>query len=461
MARKRNEKNEQPTKCMTFKSRFRRAFIDDTIVGGNPIVQQTMPGWFSYVSLRYIFPFYFILAAFFIVLGGFMLWKNVHHSKMTIRVSYSAINKYQYVPENPEQAGKRIRSFTVNGVEHKQGVTTYVHFTVKRRLAAPVYLYYALDNVYQNFRTFNDGRSTSQLTGAAEAKWRPKLDSCLPFARPGYLDNSGDEMLTVKDSGSGDETQVAANEFVYNPCGSMPWSMFNDTFVLYKMEEGLQLICNTSDFDATGNPLGGTKENRCVKKGISFEADTSVRFGPLQTGSRVWSINYPLETTSEYLRRGWYMHEPGHSLPNPEDLDLQVWMRTALLSHFRKLLRIIEVDLEPGEYVMQIDEFYDVVAFNGKKGFVLMSGGPMGNGTRPIAILFFVMGMVSFIIGVAFGMEACCRRAELFPNMSDPKRRWYVFDPTAPEFELYNALRIKRFVPVVELQALREQQTAK
>lgn len=385
-----------------------------------------------------------------------MLFKSVHDARSTIHVTYSTINNYQYLTNDRSHLEERLRTYEVDGVKHHQGVATWVHFKVKHRIKAPVYLYYELNNVYQNFRTFNDGRSTNQLRGTAPSTWKNKLDACLPYATPGFLDQKGDTLIEV-----GSE-KVPASNFVYNPCGSMPWAMFNDTFTLYKIEdEGNVLVCNTSDFDAVGNPLGGsTDENHCLKKGISFLADTTVRFKKLVTGDRIWSRRYPKPTANTYLQQGWYFNEPGHSIPDPEDYDLQVWMRTALLSRFRKLLRIIDVDMAPGDYAMRIEEYYDVVSFNGKKKIVLMDVGPMGNGTRPIAILFFVMGMVSFVIGIAFGVEACFRRTELFPNMPEPRRSWYVYDPTSPEFELYNALKIRRYVPTVELQALREKQSA-
>eukprot|EP00796_Vickermania_ingenoplastis_P012029 gene12029-8282_t len=448
------EKKKKPTPW----KRLRKALIDDTIVGGNPIIQQTMPGWYAYVSLKWIFPVYFILMVLFTSLGGFMLAKSVQGGKSTVHVTYSTVNNYQYIPDDPAvNVNQGILSFTVDGVEHKQGTVTWVNFNVKEKLVAPVYLYYGLEKFYQNFRTFNDGRSASQLRGVPQESW--KTDPCVPFKEPGYLDDSGDTEMLVAGA------TVKAKDFVYNPCGSVPWSMFNDTFTLLRVSSNggdPELVCNTSDFDPVGNPLGGSNgTNHCRKKGISWRADTEVRFAKLHKGPGIWSIDFPEKTSNPYLAHGWYLNEPGHRLPDPEDYDLQVWMRTAMLSRFHKLLRIIEEDLEPGDYLMRIEEFYDVTSFRGKKSFILLNVGPLGNGTRALAILLLVMGMVAFVIGVAFGIEACVKKSELFPHMPEPKRSWYVFDPTAPEFELYNALRIRRYVPVIELQALREKQAAK
>lgn len=449
--------------------RFKHYFIDDTILGGNPIVQQTMPGWYAYVSLKWIFPLYFLLTIIFLALGTLMIAKSLHE-RHTIRAVYSDIHKYQYIPDDPAvNINEGIRSFEVNGETYTQGTITQVYFTLKKRLTSPVYLYYGLEKVYQNFRTFNDGRSIEQLRGLPQSKWK-NLEKCEPFRRPGFLDDNVDLVINYTSSG-GTSSSTTANSFTYNPCGSYAWSMFNDTFTLYKThasqeatsgDTGLTLICNSSDFDAVGNSLGGSKQkNRCRKKGITFRADSQVRYSPLVLGDNIWSLRYPSTTTNEYLKNGWYLNEPGHSLQDPEDYDLQVWLRTALLSNFKKLYRIIDEDLEPGDYMMEIEEFYDVVSFKGKKLFYVQNTGPLGNGTRAIAILFFAMGLISFIVGVAFGVEACCKKTELFPNMMEPKRHWYVYDPTAPEFERYNALRITKYVPVVELQALREKQTAK
>lgn len=48
-----------------------------------------------------------------------------------------------------------------------------------------------------------------------------------------------------------------------------------------------------------------------------------------------------------------------------------VWMRNAGLPNFRKLYGVIEDDIAPGNYTLEIDNQYNVAPFEGKKKFVL------------------------------------------------------------------------------------------
>lgn len=452
---------------------FKKKFINNTIIGGNPLFQQTMPGWFGYISFLWVSPVYILFFLIFTGIGVLLLVSSLQHGD-EIKIRYDNVNRYRYPSgASSEESREYLRSYTIDGNNHSQGVRTTVNFTLGKKMTAPVYIYYALDKYYQNFRTFAAGRSTQQLRGLLQSKWGT-LWECEPYTHPGFSDRGENAIIQINASFS-----LNATDFTYNPCGSFPWAMFNDTFALYGisamekaidthhsdshgssiLRSSMKLICNTSDFDPVGNILGFSN-NYCRKKGISFRADTDIRYKKLVKGERIWSLHYPGNPINTYLLNGWYLGEPGHSLPNPLDLDFQVWMRIALLPKFRKLFRIINIDLEPGQYVMEIDEFYDVTSFGGKKYFVLSSARPIANGTRGIAIVFLVLGASSFVLGVAFAVEAFVGKP-LSSKLSEPKRSWYVYDPSSPEFELYDALRVKRYVPLIELQALREEQSAK
>lgn len=445
-----------------------------------------------------------------------------------IQYEYSSINNYQYIPDNPEvNINQGIKTFpTSDGATNPQGILTVVPFTLNRRLHAPVYLYYGLKKVYQNYRTFNNGRSPSQLYGHPQKKWGSSLKKCEPFKSPGSLGGSGNLSIEIFPESSSSSTAMSRNEteknprnrnttednalmrastsktvaimardFTYNPCGAFPWAKFNDTFTLIKLnsessdlDAGGTLICKTEAFDAVGNPIPldpssafalhsplrnvsqplnkstNTLINNCRKKGISFRADAEVLYGKLQTGERIWSLRYPFTTSNDYLRNGWYLNEPGHSLPDPEDFDLQVWMHTALLPKFTKLFRIIEVDLEPGTYEMRIEEFYDVTSFKGAKFFELQEARSASRGTKSFAVVFVILGITSFVIGLAFVFEqVSCRLGLGMKNLDalrEPKRSWYAFDPSSPYFEAYNTLRMCRYVPMDELEDLRKKQSA-
>lgn len=504
--------------------RFRKTYINDTIIGGNPLVQSTLPGFYCNVPVKFVIALYFAFTALFISLGVSMLIANVSPA---VHQDYSSINNYQYVPDDPKiNINQGIKSFTTSdGVVHRQGTLTEVSFELHRKLRAPIYLYYGLTKVYQNFRSFNKGRSSKQLYGMPRKKWEGNVGDCVPFKNPGFLDANTDLPIEIElDSSSSpsdvvqeikktggrsiqseknDDTSLAASksvvrkagDFIYNPCGPFPWAVFNDTFLLlqsindFPVESATgRLICSSSAFDAAGNPLpvelslnivnssGGTNglndsardskvvENHCTKKGISRKGDSEVLFGKLKTDELTWSLRYPFQTSNDYLQNGWYLNEPGHALPDPEDLDLQVWMHTALLPSFKKLFRIIDVDLEPGYYQMNIEEFYDVTSFKGKKFFEIREAHSTWQGSKSLAVVFVVLGIIAFVFGLAFTFQLLfiSRHKKIMgvENLSEPKRGWYVFDPSSSYFETYNALRTRRYVPVRELENLRKVQSA-
>lgn len=82
-----------------------------------------------------------------------------------------------------------------------------IHVDLEKPLRAPVYMYYELDDYYQNYRMYAKSKNYDQLTG----KWvgYSGLGECDPIRS---------------------ENESRADEDVYYPCGLIAWSLFNDTF---------------------------------------------------------------------------------------------------------------------------------------------------------------------------------------------------------------------------------------
>ncbi|MBA0808843.1 hypothetical protein Gohar_024550, partial [Gossypium harknessii] len=77
----------------------------------------------------------------------------------------------------------------------------YKNDKVKKRMKKPIYVYYQLDNFYQNHRRYVKSRSDSQLK--ENSSW-DDVSSCKPE------DMSNDQPIV--------------------PCGLIAWSLFNDTY---------------------------------------------------------------------------------------------------------------------------------------------------------------------------------------------------------------------------------------
>ncbi|CCW66700.1 unnamed protein product [Phytomonas sp. Hart1] len=462
-------------KNVSIRKRFLPTFMYEygrSVYGGNPLLQQTLPAPFVPTHPVLYIVLFLCSAILFLSMGTIILVKS--SKSHVVEEYYSQIHRYQYTPSDPMvNINEGLRSFVVDGVTYKQGTMTQLRFNVKKEMKAPVYMYYKIDNLFQNHRYFKTGRSRSQLSGSINPG---EMSNCHPYLKPGGVNKSGEDVIV-----SYDGQERRAYSFQYNPCGIAAWSMFNDTLSLFKVMHStstapnnvpiskssstsnlnVQLLCNGTDFDAKGNPLGkSVTQNGCSKKGISWRSDTEVKFKNLTVGERWWSLYFPYTTNNTYLNKGWYLNEPGHSLPDPLDLDFQVWMRDAVLPNFRKLYRIINVDLTPGTYLLQVEEFFDVETFGGQKGFVLRPHGLGGVEEFGVGIAFLIVGSLSFVLSISYLVDCILRKEkkDAVSMLKEPRRSWYHYDPSAPEFEKYYQLLIERSVPIEELIALRKMQ---
>ncbi|CAJ1955276.1 unnamed protein product [Sphenostylis stenocarpa] len=179
-------------------------------------------------------------------------------------------------------------SFAENAVAYIQNETTnktcITKWTVEHRMEAPIYIYYQLDNYYQNHRRYVKSRNDQQLWSKADDG---ETTNCYP------------------------EDKIGENQTIV-PCGLIAWSLFNDTYKFVSSNKNLTV-------------------NR---KDIAWGSDRRSRFG---------SEVYPKNFQHRDLIGGGNLTA---SLPLKEQEDLIVWMRTAALPTFRKLYGKIEVDLE-------------------------------------------------------------------------------------------------------------------
>jgi len=99
-----------------------------------------------------------------------------------------------------------------------------VWVNVTQPIAAPVYVYYKIDNMYQNHRRYVKSRSYSQLAGKYLSAADLKSD-CDPVNEVGHLWEAQQKNL----KGNKLDAKLPAI-----PCGLMAKSFFNDTLTFYK-----------------------------------------------------------------------------------------------------------------------------------------------------------------------------------------------------------------------------------
>jgi len=302
--------------------------------------QQRLRAWQPILRPPYVIATFLILTAIFIPLGVVLLLASKSVIEYVVPYTNSCTME---------------RNETVGGAMLCEAT---IPFTILKTMKPPVYIYYKLDNFYQNHRMYADSRADDQLSGNGNSKKSSVSDSCSPI-------------VTYGSGGA-----------VYNPCGLIAWSMFNDTFTLSTVNTTTNtpiVVCDT------------VTETGCSKNGIAWSSDRSVKFRPPKTAN-VTNRMHPLT----------YYNESSHVIPEVTDEDFIVWMRTAALPNFRKLHRIIKTAIQPGNYELQVTQNFPVKQFGGKKSFVITTSSWIGGKNYFLAIAYLVVGGVCFALAVVF-----------------------------------------------------------
>lgn len=98
-------------------------------------------------------------------------------------------------------------------------------------IPAPIYVYYQLDNFYQNHRRYVKSRSNEQLMGTDLDV--NQLSDCEPITQNRNLGNWVQYAY--------DNTTLLVQDAAAFPCGLVAKSYFNDTFELWRTDAGVQV----------------------------------------------------------------------------------------------------------------------------------------------------------------------------------------------------------------------------
>ncbi|KAG5012307.1 hypothetical protein AAZX31_09G085000 [Glycine max] len=211
---------------------------------------------------------------------------------------------------------------------------------VLKPMKAPIYIYYQLDNYYQNHRRYVKSRSDLQLLHGL-----------------GYNDTSSCKPLE------------SSHNLPIVPCGLMAWSLFNDTYTFSR----------------------GPSELKVNRKNIAWKSDRDHKFG-----NHVYPFNFQNGTLI-----GGGKLDP--SIPLGDQEDLIVWMRTAALPTFRKLYGRIEEDLDADDViVVHLENNYNTYSFGGKKKLVLSTSSWLGGKNDFLGVANLFVGAFCILISIIF-----------------------------------------------------------
>jgi len=349
-----------------------------------PFKQQRLPAWQPILT-----PFWVIIT--FAIIGAVFLPLGI--------VIYQASNDVVEVSHQYDGVGMTNDCALTTADET---ATCTVNLSVEKKMTAPIYVYYQLDNFYQNHRRYVKSRSDDQLNGEFPSESDLESD-CTPLYK---YDDSGTEKYL-------------------NPCGLIANSYFNDVFEVsgydmtetgiawetdveyrYSQPEGFCYV-ETSITSASGCEALLSADSSCPSS--LSETTGTVDIDTTTSSDTNYCYYYPDTNTYYYLYQRYPQISP---IKGVTDEHFIVWMRTAALPDFRKLYGIIDTDIEAGTTVtINIDSNFYVQGFEGSKTIVLSTTSWFGGANLFLGNSYIVVGSTCLFLAIIFlAKQVLCPR---------------------------------------------------
>ncbi|KAM6319750.1 cell cycle control protein 50C-like [Podargus strigoides] len=305
--------------------------------------QQKLPAWKPQLTIATVLSSFFLIGIFCLSVGVCLVLSA--NSVREIQIDYSdKCLDCSKLRENSSNWNKECHCS--------------VNFTLKEHILGDVFMYYGLQNFYQNHRRYVISRSDAQLLGR---NVNIQKSYCAPF--------------TTYQNG----TPMA-------PCGAIANSMFNDTIDLF-------YNLNSSVIQV---PL--------LKTGNSWWTDKNVKFRNPKS--------YNLSSAFAGTARPPYWQKPVYLLDQEDEKnngyindDFIIWMRVSAFATFRNLYRRVRRirqfadGLPAGNYTFRISYNFPVTRFKGRK-HVILSTVVWSGGSNPfLGIAYLVSGTAATLTG--------------------------------------------------------------